>query len=190
MGEIGHVSYFLLEFEFIIAYMSFLVVENENHVAMVDMLEAGKVNPEDKSGQDRLEGLGLPSLGEEQEQGVDLGGARVRLEDIGPEGITVHELLEREREKLRLRRLESASTGRSLADGLPGGVVGGQRGGVAAPKIRPLEKELPDGAVGGRVPDPPLGSSPAKPVGAVKPSGVNWAFTARPVLTKVDRFGR
>ena len=113
----------------------------------------------------------------------------MRVEDIGPEGESVQELLEREREKLRQRRLETASTGRSLADGLPAGVVGGQRG-VAAPKIRPLEKDLPDGAVGARVPGPPLGTSPAKPVGAVKPSGVNWAFTARPILTKVDRFGK
>ena len=190
MGGVEHVSYLLQEFAFIIAYMFFLVVDNQNHIAMVDVVEAGKVNPEDKSGQDRLEGLGLPPLGQEQEQGADLGGARVRVEDVGPEGITVQELLEREREKLRLRRLENAAAGRSLADELPTGDVGGRRGGVAAPEIRPLDKELPDGAVGGVVPGPPLGSSTPKPVGAVKPSGVNWAFTARPILTKVDRFGR
>ena len=171
--------------------MSFFVVNNENHIAMVDVVEAGKVNPEDKSGQqDRLEGIGLPPLGHEQEQGPDLGGPRVRVEDVGPEVESVQVLLEREREKLRQRRLETASTGRSLADGLQAGVVGGQRGGVAAPKLRPLEKELPDGAAGARVLDPPLGTSPAKPVGAVKPSGANWAFTARPILTKVDRFGK
>jgi len=165
-------------------------LENQNHIAMVDVVEVGKVSPEDKSGQDRLEGLGLPPLGQEQEQSADLGGARVRVEDVGLEGITAQELLEREREKLRLRRLENTAAGRSLADELPTGDVGGRRGGVAAPRIRPLEKELPDGAVGGGVPAPPLGTSPAKPVGAVKPSGANWAFTARPILTKVDRFGR
>ena len=190
MGEIEHVSYFLLEFVLTIPDMSFFVVDNKNYITMVDVVEAGKVNPEDKSGQDRLEGIGLPLLGQEQEQGADLGGPRVRVEDVGPEGDSVQQLLERERQKLRQRRLETASTGRSLADGLPAGVVGGQREAVAAPIIRPLEEDLPDGAVGGRLPGPPLGSSPAKPVGAVKPSGVKWAFSARPLVTKVDKFGK
>ena len=189
MGEIEHVSYFLLEFVFTIPDMSFFAVDNKNYITMVDVVEAGKVNPEDKS-VERLEGIGLPLLGQEQEQETVLGGPRVRVEDVGPGEDSVQQLLERERQKLRQRRSETAPTGRSLADGLPVGVVGGQRGAVAAPIIRPLEEDLPDGAVGGRLPGPPLGSSPAKPVGAVKPSGVNWAFTARPLLTKVDKFGK
>ena len=190
MGEIEHVSYFLLEFLFTIPNMSLFVVDNRNYIAMVDVVEAGKANPEDKSGDDRLEGTGLPLLGHEQEQEKIPGGPRVRVEDVGPGEDSVQQLLERERQKLRQRRLEATPTGRSLADDLPAGLVGGQRGAVAAPVLRPLGEDLPDGAVGGRLPGPPIGSSPARPVGAVKPSGVKWAFTARPLLTKEDKFGK